>query len=677
MARISGERFRAPSNHEPCTLAQPCPLTPRIFVHPLTFSLLSLYDTLTSGITMEPMTVSHDILHVYEPLPGTNFIRLMHVEPALHADAPIHFSFQTAQLEDIVGQYEAISYTWGEPKLIHPLYISDGTSVLVTRNLGKALRRLRYPATTRVLWADVVCINQVDNDEKSKQIPLMAKIFRGAKTVSAWLDGGAEEERGMLLLDQLSRYQLPQCQPPRYRKRQFPQPQYQPRAFVNRTDEDELKWKEDESTIHNFLSLPWFDRLWINQEVVMNTDVILHCGTSSITWLRFTAAMKVHEYLQSSGKSLINQNKLDALQVIIELWKQHNTIGASRYLNDSDNALESISYLVGKFRAYGCADPRDRIFALYNMAWDIHPSAPPNAPNRIYMDVDYSSDIQQTYQKFATACLAARKDQSQTIMHEVLLRQYPPVSEDWPSWVPDWRKCPDIQDWQHDFTISSYMLMKQVDRDVVALQSRNTKILIRHYFLVVDGVVVPPDTGDGPEASLITLCRRWPEVALIPILTQLLTPRCPIEELKAFADYINRTCGVPLDGSVPIIIAQTSLKLQAAMRHKCFFVVLCPLTGVPIVGIGHAAVRRANKVLIFVSDTSWMHSVVDDVGWLMYQALVLRSKATLSGVDGDVDDKEVNIVTHRLIGSAIMLSSGKSSHPNQWGNYSNEEIYLS
>jgi hypothetical protein len=61
----------------------------------------------------------------------------------------------------------------------------------------------------------------------------------------------------------------------------------------------------------------------------------------------------------------------------------------------------------------------------------------------------------------------------------------------------------------------------------------------------------------------------------------------------------------------------------------------------------------------------------------MYQALVLRSKATLSGVDGDVDDKEVNIVTHRLIGSAIMLSSGKSSHPNQWGNYSNEEIYLS
>jgi hypothetical protein len=100
---------------------------------------------------MEPMTVSHDILHVYEPLPGTNFIRLMHVEPALHADAPIHFSFQTAQLEDIVGQYEAISYTWGEPKLIHPLYISDGTSVLVTRNLGKALRRLRYPATTRVL----------------------------------------------------------------------------------------------------------------------------------------------------------------------------------------------------------------------------------------------------------------------------------------------------------------------------------------------------------------------------------------------------------------------------------------------------------------------------------------------------------------------------------------------
>jgi hypothetical protein len=102
-------------------------------------------------------------MHTYAPLPGPGFIRLMHVEPALHADTPLRFSFQIAELAKVVAKYEAVSYTWGRPILKHPLYIDDGTYVSVTQNLDKALRRLRHPATTRVLWADAVCINQVDS----------------------------------------------------------------------------------------------------------------------------------------------------------------------------------------------------------------------------------------------------------------------------------------------------------------------------------------------------------------------------------------------------------------------------------------------------------------------------------------------------------------------------------
>lgn len=141
--------------------------------------------------------------YTYELLPGDNSIRLMHLEPALHVDAPLHFTFATGHVESIVAQYEAISYTWGEPKLEYPLYVDgvEGTCIMVTRNLDAAPRRLRHPTTQRALWADALCIRQADDAEKPKQIPLMTHIFRGANRVLAWLDGGVQEERGMQILN--------------------------------------------------------------------------------------------------------------------------------------------------------------------------------------------------------------------------------------------------------------------------------------------------------------------------------------------------------------------------------------------------------------------------------------------------------------------------------------------
>jgi hypothetical protein len=183
--------------------------------------------------------------------------------------------------------------------LKHPLYIDDGTYVLVTKNLDKALRRLRHPTTTRVLWADAVCINQVNSDEKSTQIPLMARIFRGASTVLAWLDDGAEEERGMVTLERLSRYGTSENEDERVADRR-------PRMSGSHTSEDNV-------LIHKFLNLAWFTRLWIIQEIVMNADVILFCGTSSMTWTRFSVAWSNYRCIQTPGTRLVDPQRLDAL----------------------------------------------------------------------------------------------------------------------------------------------------------------------------------------------------------------------------------------------------------------------------------------------------------------------------------------------------------------------------
>ncbi|KAH7396120.1 heterokaryon incompatibility protein-domain-containing protein, partial [Pyrenochaeta sp. MPI-SDFR-AT-0127] len=39
----------------------------------------------------------------------------------------------------------------------------------------------------RVLWVDAICINQTDNDERSKQVAIMGEIYNRAIKVFAWL----------------------------------------------------------------------------------------------------------------------------------------------------------------------------------------------------------------------------------------------------------------------------------------------------------------------------------------------------------------------------------------------------------------------------------------------------------------------------------------------------------
>jgi hypothetical protein len=98
-------------------------------------------------------------------------------------------------------------YTWGEPTLICPIYLLDGTRIMVTPILDGALRRLRYSTHKRTLWVDAMCINQMDNRENGVQIPLMVRVFRGARRVLAWLGPGgrdSEEEGCMRLLERLS-----------------------------------------------------------------------------------------------------------------------------------------------------------------------------------------------------------------------------------------------------------------------------------------------------------------------------------------------------------------------------------------------------------------------------------------------------------------------------------------
>ncbi|KAK1972367.1 heterokaryon incompatibility protein [Colletotrichum sublineola] len=89
----------------------------------------------------------------------------------------------------IWGDYGALSYTWGDQTVRVPIVI-NGQIVLIGQSLEAALRALSsdpdYIEGLKI-WADAICINQKDLDERNLQVKRMRMIYGKALIVSIWL----------------------------------------------------------------------------------------------------------------------------------------------------------------------------------------------------------------------------------------------------------------------------------------------------------------------------------------------------------------------------------------------------------------------------------------------------------------------------------------------------------
>lgn len=123
----------------------------------------------------------------------TQEIRLLKI---LSSEPTIQVELHTVSLHD-KPPFDALSYVWGGDNLLGKVDI-DGVSIKITQNLQDALHDLHHhwlrddvckglPVDRRRIWADALCINQDDPEEKNHQLPLMQQIYQGAEHVFSWL----------------------------------------------------------------------------------------------------------------------------------------------------------------------------------------------------------------------------------------------------------------------------------------------------------------------------------------------------------------------------------------------------------------------------------------------------------------------------------------------------------
>lgn len=127
--------------------------------------------------------------YVYRCLPDDQSIRMLTLHPG-KPDDPLTGDLGFVNIES-TGVYEPLSYVWGDSGAKYSILI--GTAELkITTSLYYALKRLRLRGEPRRLWADQVCINQKDSDERSEQVKFMNMIYKNASHVLVWL--GVDEE---------------------------------------------------------------------------------------------------------------------------------------------------------------------------------------------------------------------------------------------------------------------------------------------------------------------------------------------------------------------------------------------------------------------------------------------------------------------------------------------------
>jgi len=136
----------------------------------------------------------------YEPLDNdAGAFRLLILSPGTW-NSPIDCTLIEDSREDNTFSYEALSYTWGNLSTSNHIILNNAL-FSISANLYLALRHLRRADVERILWIDVICINQASPLEKTQQVSQMRNIYQSAQRVLVWARRGLRRDRPCDFLD--------------------------------------------------------------------------------------------------------------------------------------------------------------------------------------------------------------------------------------------------------------------------------------------------------------------------------------------------------------------------------------------------------------------------------------------------------------------------------------------
>ena len=119
------------------------------------------------------VSLSMDLPYQYQKLTEPDALRLVLLQPSHDLQSPLECELITTTLSncenDLLDSYTALSYVWGDPERKVSIKV-ERHALSITASLDTALRHLRDPSRERRIWADAICINQNDFEERNQQV---------------------------------------------------------------------------------------------------------------------------------------------------------------------------------------------------------------------------------------------------------------------------------------------------------------------------------------------------------------------------------------------------------------------------------------------------------------------------------------------------------------------------
>ena len=372
----------------------------------------------------------------YEPL-EQGHIRLLRLLPGKEGDE-LTCSLITVPLEGC-PRYEAVSYCWGEPEPAVYIQCDRAGYVRITTNLASGLRQIRYPDETRLLWADQICINQADIPERSAQVNIMGKIFKLALRVVIWLgpDDEAHPQAPMAMEVARKLASVPLWGP-------FPDKA----GLEHQVVEYGLPplsspvW----TAIRTLLSLPYFSRVWILQEIALASTRVMLWGPTVIDL----------DALHKSRSSLL----LLPMGIIADNYPVQNYV-MSVVMSSNKHRLSFLN-LVLLTQTRQAEDQRDLIFALLGMLDYDH----------LPLTADYSKSLVEVYTSAIHVFLKEAPCSLDFLSFAGTQLLEANATKEWPSWVPNWtvKRLWEVEFYRPSFNVDAMEMQHTIHFDSAQLR---------------------------------------------------------------------------------------------------------------------------------------------------------------------------------------------------------------
>ncbi|KAF1834473.1 hypothetical protein BDW02DRAFT_498165 [Decorospora gaudefroyi] len=278
-------------------------------------------------------------------------IRLVVLLPGQPAD-PIRCDIVHENLEDD-PEYDAVSYVWatenGDVSFCKSIQIRHGGSMPITANCDAALRQLRHRGLPRRVWIDAICIDQTNIEERNHQVYLMSLIYSRARSVRICIQERSSPAR-LLAYSQLFKWL----------------------QGVDVEDSREFQ------TLQRFVSLRYFRRVWVIQEVAL----------ANLAYLLFN-----DEELLLTG---IVMERLKLLCITHEF----ELPGALRWNFGQTGGADVLTCIYAGMNC-NATDARDKIFAVLSL---MEPHA------RSLIPVDYSLSLESVYTNTILAIMTTERN---------------------------------------------------------------------------------------------------------------------------------------------------------------------------------------------------------------------------------------------------------------------------